>query len=90
MKSKRELALQRAFTDPERMASIHKAGIERHGGRWLTANIAAVNAANATGLNAEAHKVPISQIVLRVLDTTLTAAQRKAIATRATDRNANG
>jgi hypothetical protein len=50
------------------MERIHRAGVERHPRTWLQANIAAVNAANAYGLPAEEWKVPISQIVLRVLD----------------------
>ena len=70
--TKRERAKRLLFTNPERMSSIHEAGAKRHGCLWLRANIAAVNAANSCGLNAEEHKIPISQIVLRVLDTTLT------------------
>lgn len=62
------LALERERRNPEKMSAIHHAGVERHPETWLHANIAAVNAANATGLNAEDFKVPISNIVLRVLD----------------------
>lgn len=78
-KSGLQLALERARKDPDRMAAIHKAGSERHGQLWLRANIVAVNAANAAGLNAEEFKVPISSIVLRVLDTTMTQKQREAL-----------
>lgn len=67
-KSRMQAALDRARRDPDKMAEIHRAGAERHGGLWLRANIAAVNAANGTGLSAEAFKVPISMIVLQVLD----------------------
>lgn len=78
-KSKLEIAQERARTDPERMSAIHKAGAERHGFLWLEANIAAVNAATAAGLPAEQWKVPLSSIVLRVLDIVAKSRNYKAM-----------
>lgn len=47
---------------------IHAAGVKRHAGAWFTANLAAVSAARAAGLDPVRYMDAIALIVLRVLD----------------------